>query len=234
MLLIMQDQPIQITQATVIAILIVSTLLMISLLVLIGYIARKTERALEYGNFFVVTLGIVAALMGFLVSFPLLVGRVFSDPTQVLALLSALLGTIVGLVGTYFGVKSSNDARQAAQQLASDTIASDTTPPTVSSVKPDPGAQGVSRDTHVTATFSKDMDRATINTTTFKLVEVGTLTPVAGDTKYDSPTQAATFVPKKDALVNGNTYRATITTDVKDQVGNALAQDHTWEFGVTP
>src|SRR5215217_4585053 len=147
----------KIAQTTVLGILVASTLIVIGLLGLIGIFAWKTERSLEYGNFFVVVLGILTALIGFLVAFPLLVSGVFDDPTQVLALLSALFGTIVGLVGTYFGIKSSSDARQDAQTLASNTMASDTTPPTLSSVNPLPSASRVRPDTHVTATFSKDM-----------------------------------------------------------------------------
>jgi hypothetical protein len=50
-------------------------------------------------------------------------------------------------------------------------MASDTTPPTVSSVNPLPSASGVPPDTRVTATFSKDMDPATINPNTFKLLD---------------------------------------------------------------
>jgi type IV secretory pathway VirB6-like protein len=53
-----------------------------------------------------------------LVAFPLVISGVFDDPTQVLAILSALFGTIVGLVGTYFGVKASSDAREGAQDQA--------------------------------------------------------------------------------------------------------------------
>src|SRR5215204_5990514 len=169
----------EITQTTVLGILIASTLIVIGLLGLIGIFAWRTERALDYGSFFVVVLGIMTALIGFLVAFPLLVSRVFDDPTQVLALLSALFGTIVGLVGTFFGIKTSADARLGAQNLASNTIASDTTPPTLSSVNPLPSASRVRPDTHVTATFSKDMDPATINTNTFKLVEQSNRTPVA-------------------------------------------------------
>jgi hypothetical protein len=221
----------KIAQTTVLGILIASTLIVIGLLGLIGIFAWKTERSLEYGNFFVVVLGILTSLIGFLVAFPLLVSGVFDDPTQVLALLSALFGTIVGLVGTFFGVKSSNDARLGAQNLASNTMASDTTPPTVSSVNPLPSASGVPPDTRVTATFSKDMDPATINTNTFKLVEQANRTPVAGTIVYDSATQGATFRPSND-LANNTTYAATITTGVKDQVGNAVAQEDTWEFTV--
>src|SRR5688500_6961993 len=123
----------KIAQPTVLGILVASTLFVLGLRGLIAIFAWKTDRSLEYGSFFVVVLGILTALVGFLVAFPVLVSGVFEDPTQVLALLSALFGTIVGLVGTYFGIKTSSDARNDAQTLARDTIAIDTTPPTVSS-----------------------------------------------------------------------------------------------------
>jgi hypothetical protein len=226
-----QQEP-KIAQTTVLGILIASTLIVLGLLGLIGIFAWKTDRSLEYGSFFVVVLGILTALVGFLVAFPLLVSGVFDDPTQVLALLSALFGTIVGLVGTYFGIKTSSDARNDAQTLARDTIASDTTPPTVSSVSPLPNAMGISPDAHVTATFSKDMDPATLNSTTFKLVERDSRTPVPGSIVYDTPTNGATYRPR-NALAN-NTYEATITRDVKDKAGNALAQEDTWGFTVGP
>jgi hypothetical protein len=63
-------------------------------------------------------MGITMALIGFLVAFPLVISGVFDDPTQVLAILSALFGTIVGLVGTFFGIKASSDAKQGAQEQA--------------------------------------------------------------------------------------------------------------------
>src|SRR5829696_9820762 len=224
----------KIGQTTVVWILIAATLLVLCLLILLGiFVWKKTERSQQFGgNFFVVIFGILAALIGFLVAFPLLISGVFKDPTQVLALLTALFGTIVGLVGTFFGIKTSSDARQDAQALTRDTIASDTTLPMVSSVSPLPNALGVSPTTHVTATFSKDMDPATFNTTTFKLVEKDTSTPVAGTIVYDPPTQGATFRPE-NPLAN-NTYQATITTDVKDKAGNAIAREDTWEFTVGP
>jgi hypothetical protein len=49
---------------------------------------------------------------------PLVICNVFTDPTQVIALLSALFGTIVGLVGAYFGLTSSSDASQQVQDLS--------------------------------------------------------------------------------------------------------------------
>jgi hypothetical protein len=125
MLMIIQAEAtkpqIQIAQETVIAIIAASTTVVLGLLCLMGYFAKKApekEGPLHYGNFFVVIFGILTVLIGFLIAFPLVISNVFSDPTQVIALLSALFGTIVGLVGTYFGVKSSSDATQNAQNLA--------------------------------------------------------------------------------------------------------------------
>jgi hypothetical protein len=226
----------KIGQTTVVWILIAATLLVLCLLILLGiFVWKKTERSQQFGgNFFVVIFGILAALIGFLVAFPLLISGVFEDPTQVLALLTALFGTIVGLVGTFFGIKTSSDARQGAQNSVNNavsSITSDTTPPTVSSVSPLPKATGVSPGTSVTATFSKDMDTATITKDTFKLVERRTNTPVLGKVVYDPPTNAATFRPDAD-LKTDAVYQVRITADVKDKAGNAMAQEDTWEFTV--
>jgi hypothetical protein len=69
---------------------------------------------LDYGSFFVVTLGIVAVIIGFL-SILLFLDR-FTDITQALGFLAALFGTIVGLVGTYFGIKASSEAQIRAEE----------------------------------------------------------------------------------------------------------------------
>ncbi len=117
-LIVIQASATRITQTTVLALVIVSALFVVGLLVLLGVFLVRTEEPLKYGNFFVVALGIMAALIGYLVAFPLIISGVFSDPTQVLAILSALFGTIVGLVGTYFGIKASSDATKGAQEQA--------------------------------------------------------------------------------------------------------------------
>src|SRR5829696_7219534 len=116
-----QAAVIQLTQPTVVTLVVTSTVFVVGLIVLLGLFIWRTENPLQYGSFFVVALGITTALMGFLVAFPLIISGVFTDPTQVLAILSALFGTLVGLVGTYFGVKASSDAREGAQQLARET-----------------------------------------------------------------------------------------------------------------
>jgi hypothetical protein len=230
-LMLIQDAAPRIAQGTVLAILIASTLIVVGLLGLIGIFAWKTEQALEYGNFFVVVLGILTALVGFLVAFPLLVSGIFDDPTQVIAILSGLFGTITGLVGTFFGVKSSADARQGIQDLASSTVAGDTLRPVVSLTSPQDRAADVPPGIRPTATFARDMDRATINTSTFKLLDQHYLQPVDGRVDYDVSTRRATFIPSAP-LQNGRTYSATITAGVKDKAGNTMAQDRTWHFTV--
>jgi hypothetical protein len=77
---------------------------------------------------------------------------------------------------------------------------------TVSLVTPQPCALGVSPHAHVTATFSKDMNPATITINTFTLVEQDTLTPVVGTIEHDPPTNGVTFKPSA-ALTNGTATR---------------------------
>jgi Ice-binding-like/Bacterial Ig-like domain len=103
-----------------------------------------------------------------------------------------------------------------------------TTPPTVISVEPPNGSAGVCPNTIVTATFSKAMNPATINDTTFLLAGPGT-TPVAGVVTYDAPSKTATFTPSS-ALALSTLYTATITTGATDTFGNTLASDFVWTF----
>ena len=196
---------------------------------------ERTGGQMEYGHLIVVTLGIVAVLMVFLVTM-LFTEDLFQDAAEVLAVLTALFGVIGTLVGTYFGVKASSDARQGAQDLAAN--GRDTTQPLVSLTTPPDRDVNVSPDIHPTATFSKAMDSVSINPDTFKLLRQGespeqVKAKVPDGVVYDEATRVATFTP--DArLQNGTTYGATITASVKDEAGNTLAQDHTWHFTVRP
>jgi hypothetical protein len=103
----------------------------------------------------------------------------------------------------------------------------DTTPPTVTATNPAAGAEGVLADVVVTATFSEEMDAATITESSF-LVRSG-VTPVAGAVAWNAATNTAGFTPAA-ALAAGTTYTATITTDAADTAGNHLAADYTWTF----
>ena len=103
------------------------------------------------------------------------------------------------------------------------------TPPTVISVEPPNGSAGVCPNTIVTATFSKAMNPATINDTTFLLAGPGT-TAVAGVVTYDAPSNTATFTPSSALAIPTVLYTATITTGATDTFGNALASDFVWTF----
>lgn len=102
---------------------------------------------------------------------------------------------------------------------------SDITPPTVTLVNPLNLATGVAINQKIAATFSKVMDPATINTTTFTLKQGAT--PVTGVVTYVG--QVATFTPS-GYLAPNTTYTATVTTGAKDLAGNALAADYVWSF----
>jgi hypothetical protein len=198
-----------------------------------------------YGHLIVVSLGIVAVVIAFLITM-LFSADLFQKTSQVLAILTALFGVIGTLVGTYFGIKASSDAThtaqqqtQTAQQQMHDMVSD--TPPTIVSVIPPRDVEDVKPDTPITATFSEEMDPASIKGTNhFTLVRVDTErtahTPVIGDVNYgpltNSPRVAA-FVPAND-LEHGRTYHATVTQGVRDLRGNTLANPYTWQFKVKP
>ena len=105
------------------------------------------------------------------------------------------------------------------------TAPTDTTAPTVSSTNPLNGAMGVAV---ITASFSEEMNASTISAATFAMSGPG-VTPVTGTVTYNASTDMATFTPSS-ALAPNTTYTATITTEVKDVAGNALAGNHVWSF----
>ena len=104
-------------------------------------------------------------------------------------------------------------------------VVTDVTPPTVLSVIPANNATSVATSIHPSATFSEAMNSATINTTTFTLMQGSTT--VAGTIAYSGTT--ATFTPTS-AMAANTVYTGTITTGAKDVAGNAIASNYTWSF----
>ncbi|MCP4123312.1 MAG: hypothetical protein GY751_16285 [Bacteroidetes bacterium] len=100
-----------------------------------------------------------------------------------------------------------------------------TTPPTVTSTSPDDNATNVNADTVITAIFSESMDVSTITTTTFFVTDGSAY--IAGIVIYSDTT--ATFTTSS-VLEYGKTYKATITTGVKDLEGTSMQSDYTWVF----
>jgi hypothetical protein len=104
----------------VVALFLIAAIVVMIFLVVRTGVGRRTlpqgERSwLDYGNLYVVSFVVILLSLG-----------LFESGVQALGFLTALFGVITGLVGTYFGVKQSADARQGAENLASG--ATNTTP----------------------------------------------------------------------------------------------------------
>lgn len=97
--------------------------------------------------------------------------------------------------------------------------------PVVTAASPADLATAVARNAAVTATFSKPMVAATLNTTTFELRSGTTI--VGGTVTYTGTT--ATLTPTA-ALAPNTTYTASISTRATDLKGRALAATKTWSF----
>jgi hypothetical protein len=101
----------------------------------------------------------------------------------------------------------------------------ETTAPTVNSTSPVNASTQENINIKVTATFSEAMDVQTISTSTF-IVTRGAET-AAGTVTYSGAT--AIFSPA-DNLHPNTLYTGTITTGVKDKVGNSMYENYVWTF----
>ncbi len=97
--------------------------------------------------------------------------------------------------------------------------------PRVTSTDPVNNVTGVARDKDIAFTFSESMNAATINDSTFTLMQGSTNVP--GTVAYSGTT--ATFTPTT-ILAPATTYTATITTRAKDIAGLGLSQNAVWVF----
>lgn len=92
----------------------------------------------------------------------------------------------------------------------------------------------------INATFSKNMDFNTINERSFFLEQrttprtgVETSIRLPGTVSYDVATRIATFTPTDPIWPNqhyGNAFTATISSAVKDTMGNSMEHDYFWTF----
>jgi len=95
----------------------------------------------------------------------------------------------------------------------------------VTSSDPAAAETAVFRNTKISATFSGEMDSASLNATTFTLKQGATNVP--GTVTYTPVT--AVFSPISN-LAADTEYTATITTGAKDSTGKALASNYEWKF----
>ncbi|MGN6830665.1 Ig-like domain-containing protein [Paucibacter sp. M5-1] len=101
--------------------------------------------------------------------------------------------------------------------------------PTVAITVPAAGAINVASNARLSATFSEDINPATISATSFTLVNTSLGTTVSGSVSYTAASRTALFTPA--AALSGNTvYTATIATAVTDLIGNAMAANYVWTF----
>lgn len=103
----------------------------------------------------------------------------------------------------------------------------DLRPPTVTGTVPLDGATDVSLYKPISATFSRDMDPASITDTSFTVTSSGGA--VDGVFTYTAATNTATFTPDT-TLAPTTLYTATLSTAVQDPYGVALAAPHVWSF----
>ena len=130
--------------------------------------------------------------------------------------------------------------------ITNDLDSTDTTHPRVTTVGPQPGATGVSPTASVNANFSESVQSTTINTNTFKLFRKGSTTKVEATVSpigtQTSGLATGALLDPTNSLKSGATYKAVVTTGVKDRVGNPLDQNSTkvgnqqkaWYFTVKP
>ena len=96
--------------------------------------------------------------------------------------------------------------------------------PAVESTNPADKAMGVPLSQVITVTFNEEINPATLTATSFTIQG---LSPVAGTISYSNKT--ASFTPANPLAANV-TYTGTITTSVKDMMGNAIQENYVWTF----
>jgi hypothetical protein len=106
-----------------------------------------------------------------------------------------------------------------------DPVTPDTTPPTVIATSPADGDSNVDINAVITCTLSEPMDPMTITPSSFRLNDGYT-----GSVFYGN--KIATYVPDS-SLGYGDSYYATVTSDVADASGNHLESNYTWSFTTT-
>jgi len=144
-------------------------------------------------------------------------------PSVALPYASAITATITT------GAKDLAGNPLATNRVWAFTTAADLTPPTIVALSPANNATNVATASTISARFSEAMNAGTITATTFSVASGGTA--IVGSISFYNNTTPI-FTPTA-ALPYGSTITATITTDVKDLAGNALAANMVWTFSTT-
>jgi hypothetical protein len=130
-----------------------------------------------------------------------------------------------------YRVKATDSAGNASPESEVRTVIVDATKPTVSTVVPAENATGVAPGVNVSARFSEAMRASSINARTFRLYMKGSTTALAATCTCDATTNRAVLNPSAN-LQRRATYKAVVSTGVRDLAGNQLGQQKAWFFTV--
>jgi methionine-rich copper-binding protein CopC len=157
-------------------------------------------------------------------------GGYFATAGREVGPIRALSGPEAGGNGVYrygsggFPNQSFNNANYWVDAVFVTATPPDTTPPTVVSRSPGPGATGAGLTTNVTATFSEPVDGASI---VFELRD-GANAVVPSSVSYDGAARTVRLAPSSP-LVPGATYTARLS-GATDAAGNTMAGPDSWSF----
>jgi hypothetical protein len=126
------------------------------------------------------------------------------------------------------GARASDGTPLAAPATWTFTTAA-AVPPTVTTTIPTNGATDIGTGVQPRATFNKDIDPATLTTSTFTLT--GPSGTITGSVGYDAPTRTTTFTPT-NPLTAGASYTARLAPAITATDGSTLATPYTWTFTV--
>jgi hypothetical protein len=121
-----------------------------------------------------------------------------------------------------YKAKATDEAGNTSAQSEARTMIVDTIAPTVKRVVPQEDATSITPGVNVSAVFSEAM-RATSVKSAFKLYKKGSTNALEATVTYDATVKKAVLDPS-DNLRRGATYKAVITTGVRDLAGNQLSQ----------
>ena len=107
---------------------------------------------------------------------------------------------------------------------------SDTAPPQVTATSPLHLTINVPINIQIiSAVFSEQIDVTSLHPSSMYLTPLGDVTKISSLVAYIGLSQQAIFIPL-ESLEPFTTYKATITTEVKDAAANPLAADYNWQF----
>ena len=105
--------------------------------------------------------------------------------------------------------------------------------PVAQAFSPPAGATNMSTLSAPWVKFTTPIDEATLTADTFYLTPLGSSAKVPATLTYIAVQKRATLTPAIP-LTNGVTYQATVTTGIKDALGNPLQSPWAWTFTVVP